>query len=76
MKYESVLFGVMAGTIVGGALGLLFAPEKGATTRKNISDQSSKYSQALETKYHDLVEGLAKKYDTAIESAKDLAMKA
>ncbi len=75
MKNGTVLFGVLAGTIVGGALGLLFAPEKGATTRKNISDQGRKYSQALESKYNDVVEGIAKKYDAVKESGKDLAMK-
>lgn len=70
MKYGSVLFGVLAGTVVGGALGLLFAPEKGDKTRKSIADQGRKYSQALESTYNDVVEGLAKKYDSVKESAK------
>jgi len=70
MNYGKVLFGVLAGTVVGGVIALLFAPDKGANTRKNIADQGRKYSQALETKYNDVVEGLAKKYDTVKESAK------
>ena len=76
MKYENVIFGVLAGTLVGGALGVLFAPEKGIATRKNISDQSRKYSEALESKYNDAVEGLTKKFETAKKLGKDLALKA
>ncbi|MDZ7606466.1 MAG: YtxH domain-containing protein [Cyclobacteriaceae bacterium] len=70
MKYGTVLLGVLAGTIVGGAIGLLFAPDKGANTRKNISEQGKKYSQALESKYNGVLEGLAKKYDSVKESGK------
>ncbi len=76
MNYGNVLIGVLAGTVVGGALGLLFAPEKGVTTRKNISDQSRKYSKALESNYDEIVEELGKKYDSVIDAGKDLAMKA
>ena len=75
MNYGNVLIGVLAGTVVGGVLGLLFAPDKGVTTRKNISDQSRKYSKALESNYNEVVEELAKKYDTAKELGKDLALK-
>lgn len=37
MKNTFVL-GLIAGAIVGGALGLLFAPQKGEDTRKDIKD--------------------------------------
>jgi gas vesicle protein len=76
MNFGNVLVGVVAGTVVGGALGLLFAPEKGVTTRKNITDKSKKYSHALESNYNDVVEGLAHKFDSVKETGKDLAMKA
>ncbi len=76
MNYGNVLIGVLAGTVVGGVVALLFAPEKGVDTRKNIADQGRKYSEALETKYNDVVEGLAKKYDSVKETGKDFAMKA
>lgn len=75
MKNGTVLFGVLAGTIVGGVLGLLFAPEKGAITRKSITDQGRKYSQAVESKFNEVLEGIAKKYDGVKDSGKDLAMR-
>lgn len=37
MKNTFVL-GLIAGAVVGGALGLLFAPKKGEETRKDIKD--------------------------------------
>jgi gas vesicle protein len=39
---SKIVIATSAGLIVGGALGLLFAPEKGEKTRKDISKKSKK----------------------------------
>lgn len=43
-----IIGAAVAGVIIGGALGILFAPAKGSETRKNIL--SRKKSPKLETK--------------------------
>ena len=39
---SKIIFATSAGIIVGGVIGLLFAPEKGEKTRKDISKKSKK----------------------------------
>lgn len=39
---SKIIIAASAGLMAGGALGLLFAPEKGEKTRKNISKKSKK----------------------------------
>lgn len=50
MKTEKALLGVFAGIVAGAAIGVLFAPEKGATTRKNISRKGEDLANALNDK--------------------------
>ena len=39
-KESSVVLGMIAGTAIGAAIGVLFAPEKGSKTRQRLLDEA------------------------------------
>ncbi len=52
----SAILGFMAGAAAGAAIGVLFAPDKGTTTRKKIKSQAQKVGDEMK-------EGLSHKID-------------
>lgn len=48
-NFSKVLIGVSAGLAAGAILGILFAPDKGAETRKEINDRVKKMADNLES---------------------------
>ena len=50
-------FAFLFGTIIGGVLGILFAPDKGVNTRDRLSYRLDKYKGKLEEIIDDLIEG-------------------
>jgi gas vesicle protein len=58
----SFLVGLLAGTVVGAGLGLLFAPKPGSDLRQQLADQAN-------TLRHQASEG----YQRAADTADDLA---
>jgi gas vesicle protein len=71
MKSGDVIIGTMIGTAVGIAVGMLFAPEKGSVTRKNISQMSSAYADTLKGKIDSYADTMNKKIDTVQDKAID-----
>jgi gas vesicle protein len=56
MKSAGKIIAVFAaGAVVGGLLGLLFAPEKGSETRKKVADRGKKFSDAMKEKFSEAV---------------------
>lgn len=80
MSAGKVLLGVLAGIAVGATLGILFAPDKGSTTRKNISKKSDEYADQLSEKFNEFIESVTEKFEhmkeeviTKAEEVKDQA---
>lgn len=64
MKAGKMILGILSGAAAGAAVGMLFAPKKGADTRKRIADRSNEYMYETKSKFNDLADNLSHKYDS------------
>jgi len=51
-----VIGALLAGAAIGGALGILFAPDKGSKTRKKIMDKGDDLTDTMQEKFNDFLE--------------------
>ncbi|MES2799247.1 MAG: YtxH domain-containing protein [Bacteroidota bacterium] len=47
----------LIGVAIGGALGILFAPDKGSVTRKKLFSKGEELKDTLKEKYNGLMDG-------------------
>lgn len=73
MSTGKVVLGTMAGLAVGAILGVLFAPEKGSVTRRQIMDKGNDYADELKSKYKEFADSLSEKFLSAKDSAEEFA---
>ena len=73
MSTGKVLLGVLAGIVVGAALGILFAPEKGSATRKRISEKSDEYADDLVEKFNEFIESINEKFERVVKETANKA---
>jgi gas vesicle protein len=73
MSTGKVILGTVAGLAIGGILGILFAPEKGSVTRKQIMDKGNDYADELKSKYNEFADSIAEKLHGAKEFAQEIA---
>lgn len=73
MSSGKVLLSLLAGVATGALLGVLFAPEKGSTSRKNISKKSTDYANAVKEKFNEFVDSITEKFEQATEEAAEEA---
>ena len=62
---------LLVGAAIGGALGILLAPDKGSETRKKISDKSSDLTGAVKDKFDSIVKKFKKEVDAVKEQANE-----
>ncbi len=63
---NKLLAALLTGAAIGGALGILFAPDKGSETRKKISDKGHDLTEAAKDKFN----ALASKFKKEVETMK------
>ena len=75
MNSSKLVLGILGGFAAGALLGVLFAPEKGSQTRKNIVGKGKCFSDDLKAKFEDLYENVTHKFEAISQDAKGLATK-
>ena len=75
MSTGKVLLGLVAGAAAGAVLGILFAPEKGSVTRKQISQKGQDYLDQLTSKFNDFIATASSELEDAKSETEDLVDK-
>ncbi|HZK68419.1 MAG TPA: YtxH domain-containing protein [Paludibacter sp.] len=73
MSTAKVVLGVVAGAATGALLGVLFAPAKGAVTRRTIVRKGERQVDDLKDKFNDFIDNITQKFDKVKEEVVDFA---
>jgi gas vesicle protein len=76
MDSGKTVLGVLAGIAIGATLGILFAPDSGAATRKKISRKGRDYVDGLNDQFDDLIDGMTAKFENLKAEANKMAEEA
>ncbi len=63
MATKNAMLGILAGAAAGAVLGVLFAPDKGTSTRKKITQKSTDYVGNLGDKVNGFVQNMTTKFE-------------
>jgi gas vesicle protein len=62
---SKILLGFIAGAAIGGALGILLAPDSGSETRRKLAEKGSEigdsivdFGESVKDKFNDVVDGV------------------
>jgi len=69
MLKGKIILGILAGAAAGALAGILFAPDKGADTRKKVVHKGGEYVDNLKGKVNGLLRNGSKRQETVSEAA-------
>lgn len=69
MSLGKVVVGTLAGLAIGAIAGILLAPEKGSTTRKQIMAKGEDYADDLKSAFDELRDSLTDKFESTKNDA-------
>ena len=76
MSTAKVVLGVVAGAATGALLGVLFAPARGAVTRRSILRKGERQVDNLKHTFNEFVDSITDKFDKVKEEVVDFAEEA
>lgn len=62
---------MLLGAAIGGALGILFAPNKGSETRRKLSAKGEDLTDAMKDKFNDFLDEIKVEVEAAKDKAKE-----
>lgn len=62
MSYKKTMIAFAAGAAVGAMAGILFAPQKGSKTRKQIADKSGEITDSVKSSFNNMIDGFKNMY--------------
>ena len=66
-----VIGALLVGAALGGALGILFAPDKGSRTRRKLMAKGNDLTDSIRDKFDEFLEGVKEQIDTMKEKASE-----
>ncbi|MEI9956176.1 MAG: YtxH domain-containing protein [Ferruginibacter sp.] len=75
MTTSKLITGILAGAAVGAILGILFAPDKGASTRKKIARKSTDITDAIKNGFTTMTDAITNKYENIKEDTAEVLEK-
>ncbi len=75
MSTGKIVLGTLAGLAIGAVAGILFAPEKGSVTRKNIMDKSDNMVDQLKSKFDGLCNSINEKFENTKQEVEETVSK-
>lgn len=72
MNTGKVILGALVGVAAGAVLGVLFAPKRGAVTRRAISLKSKRQVNEMKHKFNEFVDSVTEKFEKVKQEMVDI----